>query len=133
MICSLSKEIEIYNVFTYNLEMTIEGHSLGVTYASLFDDKNGNLDKKKTSDEVHPYAKYYSISGGRKSTHPKSFARSDRPRRQGLEAGAEQLHENGYAAAIDARRVDQSKAFLQADAEHRGVTAHAIVYPYHAA
>lgn len=52
---------------------------------------------------------------------------------QGLEAGAEQLHEHGYAAAIDARRVGQSKAFLQADAEHRGVTAHAIVYPYHAA
>lgn len=29
----------------------------------LFDDKNGNLDKKKTSDEVHPYAKYYSKWG----------------------------------------------------------------------
>ena len=25
----------------------------------LFDDKSGNLDKKKTADDAHPYAKYY--------------------------------------------------------------------------
>ena len=29
----------------------------------LFDDKDGNLDKKKTSDQVHPYAKYYTKWG----------------------------------------------------------------------
>ena len=25
----------------------------------LFDDKSGNLDKEKTADDAHPYAKYY--------------------------------------------------------------------------
>ena len=29
----------------------------------LFDDKDGNLDRKKTSDQVHPYAKYYTKWG----------------------------------------------------------------------
>ena len=29
----------------------------------LFDDKEGNLDKNKTSDQVHPYAKYYTKWG----------------------------------------------------------------------
>lgn len=29
----------------------------------LFDDKSGNMDRKKTADEVHPYAKYYTQWG----------------------------------------------------------------------
>ena len=65
MICSLSKEIEIYNVFTYNLEMTIEGHSLGVTYASLFDDKNGVITSSNdnTMKIWNIYAHSYQLIG----------------------------------------------------------------------
>ena len=65
MIGSLSKDIEIYNVCTDNLEMTIEGHSLGVTYASLFDDKNGVITSSNdnTMKIWNIYAHSYQLIG----------------------------------------------------------------------
>ena len=41
LVCSHSKDMEVYNVDTFSCIMLIKGHSNGVNYASYFDNKDG--------------------------------------------------------------------------------------------